>query len=172
LQNDADDKSGLRDFSGHDSIEFANTPRSSITAGTGITRPKYRRDGLRYASDTTDEEWAVIEPRLPPPAKLGRPRATCLRTAVNLPKVFPPYSTVQQYFYDWRNRGIWQTTNHVLVMEVREAAGREDIPTAGVIVSQSVKTAESGGPRGFDAGKKIKSRKRHIPTDTIGLPLG
>ncbi len=155
-------------------------------AWTGITRAKYRRDGLRYASDTTDEEWAVIEPHLPPPAGRGRTRATSLRDAVNaiyyiaqsgcqwrmLPKDFPPYSTVQRYFYDWRNRGIWQTINHALLMEVREAAGREASPTAGVIDSQSVKTTEAGSPRGYDAGKKIKGRKRHILTDTIGLPVG
>lgn len=155
-------------------------------AWTGITRPKYRRDGLRHASDTTDEEWALIETHLPPPASQGRTRATSLRDAVNamyyiapsgcqwrmLPKDVPPYSTVQRYFYGWRNRGIWQAINHRLLMEAREAAGRDTSPSAGVIDSQSVKTTETGGPRGYDAGKKINGRKRHILTDTIGLPVG
>jgi transposase len=155
-------------------------------AWTEITRPKYQRDGLRYASDTTDAEWAVIEPHLPPPARCGRTRKTKLRDIVDsifyiaqsgcqwrlLPKDFPPYTTVQRYFYAWRDNGLWQTINHVLLMDVREAAGREASPTAGVIDSQSVKTTESGGPRGYDAGKKTKGRKRHILTDTIGLPVG
>lgn len=89
-----------------------------------------------------------------------------------LPKEFPPRSTVQGYFYRWRRDGTWKRVNHELVMQAREAAGREASPSAGIIDSQSVKTTESGGPRGFDAGKKVKGRKRHIVTDTNGFPVG
>lgn len=88
------------------------------------------------------------------------------------PTLFPPMTTVQYSFYPCRDNGLWQSINHALLMLAREAIGREASPTAGVIDSQSVKTTESGGPRGYDAGKKIKDRKRHIVTDTQGLLVG
>jgi transposase len=135
-------------------------------AWTEITRRQYRRDGLRYASNLTDAEWALIEPLLPPASALGRPRETELRSVVNailymaatgcqwrqLPKEFPPYSTVQGYFYAWSRTGVFASINHLLVMAAREKAGREASPTAG--------------------GKKIKGRKRHIVTDTQGNLVG
>lgn len=152
---------------------------------TEITRRQYRRDGLRFASDMTDAEWALIARRLPPRRRLGRPRTTDLRRVVEailyvlatgcqwraLPSDFPPRSTVQGYFYAWRDTGWWRRTVTALVRRARRAMGRKPTPTAAVIDSQSAPTTESGGPRGFDAGKRVHGRKRHIVTDTNGLLL-
>jgi transposase len=123
---------------------------------------------------------------MPAVKRLGRPRATDLRAVLDgilyiartgcqwrpLPKDFPPFTTVQGYFYDWRDNGLFEQINFELLLQARETTGREASPSAGVIDSQSVKTTESGGPRGYDAAKKIKGRKRHIVTDTTGLLVG
>lgn len=152
---------------------------------TEITRAQYRRDGLRYASDMTDAEWALIARRLSRRRRLGRPRTTNLRRVVEailyvlatgcqwraLPSDFPPRSTVQGYFYAWRDTGLWRRVVTALVRRARRALGRKPTPTAAIIDSQSAPTTESGGPRGFDAGKRVYGRKRHIVTDTNGLLL-
>ena len=153
---------------------------------TETARVEYRRVTPHYASDLTDLEWDLIARFMPPPKPLGRPRTADLREVVNailyiattgcqwamLPRDLPPYSTVQRYFYDWRDIGLLETIRFTLAMETRELEGRQAQPTAGVIDSQTVKSTESGGIRGYDAGKKINGRKRHAVVDTIGLLFG
>ena len=152
---------------------------------TKITRAQYLRNGLRYASDMTDAEWGLIARKLPPRRRLGRPRKVDLRKVVEavlfilstgcqwraLPREFPPYSTVQGYFYAWRDTRRWHRIVRALVRQARRKLGRKPAPTAAVIDSQSASTTQAGGPRGFDPGKRIHGRKRHIVTDTNGLLL-
>jgi len=153
---------------------------------TDITREQHARKGLRLPSDLTAAEWSIFEPLMPVAATTGRPLKWTWRKLLEAmlyllrgglpwrmlpPALFPPVTTVQRWFYRWRDNGLWRAINHELVMMVREAEGREASPSACVIDSQSAKTTESGGPRGFDAGKKVKGRKRHILTDTLGLMI-
>ena len=151
-------------------------------AWTELTRAQHSRKTERYPSDLTAEEWAVVQPLLPGPNRLGRPRRVDLRRVWNaiqyiaasgcawslLPREFPPVSTVRYYFYRWRDSGLFAEINRVLVAQARQAAGRDAQPTAGVIDSQSVKASENTSLSGFDAGKRIKGRKRHAITDTCG----
>ena len=151
-----------------------------------FTRSDHDRSGLRYASDTTEEEWCLIEPLMPAQPSRGRRRRTELRAVIDaifyllqsgcqwglLPKDFPPKSTVHFYFKRFAADGTWSRIHDVLYVKVRDLEGREASPSYAIIDSQSVKTtAEARGDLGFDAAKLVKGRKRHILVDTLGLIL-
>ena len=133
-------------------------------------REKYAVIRERYASDLSDEEFALVQPLLPVRKSSGR-RPTDPRAILNalfyliragcpwryLPKDFPPFTTVQNRFYAWRDSGLWEQIVSVLVMAVREAEGRDAAPTVIIVDSQSVKTTEAGGPKGYAPAKRSKA---------------
>jgi transposase len=140
------------------------------------TRRRHDRGGLRYTHDLTDDEWAVVEPLIPPAKRGGNKRTVNIREVLNglmyvlgagcqwrdIPKDLPPRSTVHGYFDRWDYDGTLDQIHHTLYMDCREQVGREASPTAAVIDSQSVKSAEKGGPtathRVMTRGRRSKER--------------
>lgn len=139
----------------------------------------------RYKTDLTDKQWAILEPIIPPEKMGGRPRVTDLREVMNallyllrtgcqwqmLPHCFPPKSTVYEYYSQWRDEGTWDDMLRILREAVRVNAGRKATATAAIVDSQTVKNAGPAEDVGYDGGKKIKGRKRHIAVDIMELLL-
>jgi putative transposase len=142
-------------------------------------------DGRHYPSDLSDEQWQSIEPLLPPPSKVGAKRKIDRRRIVDaicyvnregcrwraLPNDFPKWRTVYNLFWTWSRTGVWRQVHDALREMVLRIAGRKPSPSAASLDSQTVKTTEAGGERGYDGGKKINGRKRHVVVDTLGLIL-
>jgi putative transposase len=138
-----------------------------------------------YPSDLSDEQWALLQPLLPAAKLGGRPRRVELRDVLNaifyvlrpgcpwryLPHDFPARSTVYEYFSQWREDGLWEQINRTLRLQVRVQQRRKAHPSAAIIDSHSAKTTEMAGVHGYDGGKKVNGRKRHILVDTLGLLL-
>ena len=138
-----------------------------------------------YPTDLSDAEWSRLAPLVPKPKAGGRPPKYPRREILNailylvragctwrlLPHEFPSWRIVYHYFRHWRLQGVWKRIHHRLRKLVRKAAGRKPSPSAAILDSQSVKTTERGGAKGYDAGKNVNGRKRHILVDTLGLLL-
>lgn len=138
-----------------------------------------------YPSELTDEQWECIKGFIPEAKKGGRPRSLEMRCVLNavlyvvvggvqwrmLPKDYPNWKSVYHYFRSWRDQGVWERIHGSLRARVRQRAGRHKHPSAGSMDSQSVKASEWSGERGFDGGKKVNGRKRHLLVDTLGLGL-